>query len=161
MKSGSPSAQPPATPRRDQSFDIDLTAAGAPAFPLTLGIDPSGPPGGLQVVAQGLLAGNLVVEQSAATSFVSGEQRMLRMLLLDACVGATCPATPAPQTCHLGACQSAVVDGAALPLAGRATGPADAAGPHPDRRTDDLVQRLALLRRRRIGPVLLGTELRR
>ncbi len=99
-------------------FDIPLTAQGAPTFPLTLGIEPSGPPGSLQVSAQGLLGGNVVVEQSAVASFVPGEQRMLLLQLLDTCVGTTCPETSPEKTCVAGMCQPAARDEPLPPWSG-------------------------------------------
>lgn len=108
---GSAAALDAATAR---TFDTYLTADGGQTFPLTLGIEPSGSPGGLEISVQALRAGNVVVEQNVATSFVPGAQRMLRVLLLDLCVGTSCPGGPA-QTCNGGVCGSAVVDATELP----------------------------------------------
>ena len=111
----SPDADADAAPGR--SFDIPLMD-GAPTFPLTLGLEPSGPPGGLAVSVQGLLGGQVVVQQSAVTSFVVDEQKMLLVLLLDTCVGTTCPETSTGQTCMAGLCQSASRDGPLPPWSG-------------------------------------------
>ena len=91
-------------------FDVALGTPGAPTFPLTLGIEPSGSPGSVAISVQGLLAGNVVVQQSAVTSFVPGQQKMLLILLLDSCVGTTCPNGATPQTCSAGKCDSAAID---------------------------------------------------
>ncbi|MES1204809.1 MAG: hypothetical protein ABUS79_02625 [Pseudomonadota bacterium] len=106
---------PAADAATSQPLDIPLTAPGAPTFPLTLGIEPSGPPGDLEVSVQGLLEGNVVVEQSATTAFVTRAQKMLEMLLLDSCVGTACPGTATPQTCKAGLCDTASMDGPELP----------------------------------------------
>jgi alpha-tubulin suppressor-like RCC1 family protein len=106
---GSAAGSPPS------SFDVDLTADGAPKFPLTLGIEPSGSPGAIEVSVVGLFEGSPVVQQSARTAFVAGAQKMLRVLLLDTCIGAFCPGASPPQTCMAGTCQSPDVDGPSLP----------------------------------------------
>ncbi|MFL5305402.1 MAG: RCC1 domain-containing protein, partial [Polyangia bacterium] len=99
---------------RGWSQSISLTD-GAHTFPLTLGIQPSGAPGTLEVSVQGLLAGNVVVQQTVVTSFVGGQPKMLEVQLLDTCVGIVCAGTTTAQTCNAGVCQSPVLDGPMLP----------------------------------------------
>jgi alpha-tubulin suppressor-like RCC1 family protein len=91
---------------------LDLTQANTPAFPLTLGLTPAGAPGPVSLSVVGSLQTNLVVRQDAVTAFVDGSQRMLRMLLLGSCIGATCGTD---QTCGADGCMSATVAGDALP----------------------------------------------
>jgi alpha-tubulin suppressor-like RCC1 family protein len=95
-------------------FDLPLTDGGL-TFPLTLGIQPSGPPGAVQVSVQALLAGNVVVEQSVGTSFIAGQSKLLEVQLLDRCVGITCVEGTTSQTCQAGTCQPTFRDGSLLP----------------------------------------------
>jgi alpha-tubulin suppressor-like RCC1 family protein len=105
---------------------LDLTA-GTP-FPLTLGLTPADAPGPVTVSVAALLQTRLVVQQDASTVFVAGSKRMLRMLLLDACIGISCPAE---ETCGSGGCMSAAIPGDSLPAwTGTAPGP-----PPPDTAT--------------------------
>lgn len=103
------------TGSQTQSIDVLLAAPGAPAFPLTLGLRPAGAASAVKVSAVGKLGGLTVVAQEADTAFADGQQKMLRLLLLDSCVGLTCPATPAAQTCNAGACMAANLPAASLP----------------------------------------------
>jgi len=103
------------TASKTDSIDVPLNVAGAPAFPLTLGLRPSDGTTSVHVSAAAYLQGMLVVSQVADTSFVAGEEKMLRLLLLDTCAGLTCPSTPGAQTCSGGMCVSAEMPGASLP----------------------------------------------
>jgi alpha-tubulin suppressor-like RCC1 family protein len=103
------------TGSQTQTIDVGLTAPGAPAFPLTLGLEPAGAAGPVEVSVVGSLQGNPVVQQEADTAFVEGSVKLLRMLLLDSCIGASCPVTPTAETCNAGACTSAATPGGSLP----------------------------------------------
>jgi alpha-tubulin suppressor-like RCC1 family protein len=92
-----------------------LSVAAAPPFPWTLGLEPGGGSGAVGVSVVASLQGNTVVQQKADTEFVEGEERMLRILLLDSCVGISCPSMSSPQTCTAGACASTDVSGSSLP----------------------------------------------
>lgn len=101
------SGQPQAVPT------IDLTAPGAPAFPLTLGLSPAnGSSGAVDVAVVGYLQGSPVAQQEASTMFVGGSQRMLRMLLLGSCQGVSCPSA---QTCGSTGCSATAISGSSLP----------------------------------------------
>ncbi|MES1165270.1 MAG: hypothetical protein ABUR63_05920 [Verrucomicrobiota bacterium] len=92
---------------------VDLTAPGAPAFPLTLGLAPAnGSSGSVDVAVVGYLQGSAVVQQEAGTMFVGGSQRMLRMLLLGSCKGVSCPTD---QTCGSMGCSPTAIPGTSLP----------------------------------------------
>ena len=92
-----------------------VSVAAAPPFPWTLGLEPGAGSGAVEVSVVASLLGNPVVQQMADTEFVEGEKRMLRILLLDACVDISCPTTPGPETCIAGACASTDVAGSSLP----------------------------------------------
>ena len=92
-----------------------VSVAAAPPFPWTLGLEPAGGSGAVEVSVVASLQGNPVVQQAADTEFVEGEEKMLRVLLLDTCVGIGCPSTPSSQTCSAGACASTEVAGSSLP----------------------------------------------
>jgi alpha-tubulin suppressor-like RCC1 family protein len=94
------------------TIPVDLLAAGAPAFPLTLGLTPAGTAGSVTVTVVGSLRDRPVVQQEAETSFVEGSKRMLRMLLLGSCMGTSCPMG---ETCGADGCSSAATPGASLP----------------------------------------------
>lgn len=83
--------------------DVDLSAPGAPARPLTLGLTPAGDSLGPIVVAAVAIApaDAPVVSAAARTSFVEGRRRMLRLLLERVCVGVPCAEGT---TCRGGAC---------------------------------------------------------
>ena len=95
--------------------DVKLTLPNAPTFPLTLGLEPTGASGDVQVSVVGLFQGNPVVAQTADTTFVEGSQKMLRILLLDSCIATSCPTTPTLQTCNAGSCQPAAISSDSLP----------------------------------------------
>ncbi len=80
-----------------------LEAPGAPSFPLTLGVAPSGEAlGPITVTAIGRRAGAEVVRQSATVSaLVPGETRTLHLVLYRSCVGRDCPAAT---TCDAAGC---------------------------------------------------------
>jgi alpha-tubulin suppressor-like RCC1 family protein len=92
------------------SIGVDLTMGAT--FPLTLGLTPAGAPGPVTVSVVGSLQGSPVVEQDAATAFVEGSTRMLRILLLSSCVGTTCVAG---STCGSDGCVPGTIEGNALP----------------------------------------------
>ncbi|MES1207467.1 MAG: hypothetical protein ABUS79_16145, partial [Pseudomonadota bacterium] len=102
------------TGSQTQTVDVPLNAAGAPTFPLTLGLVPDGEQGTVTVLAIGKHQGATVVQQQADTAFVDGAQKMLALTLLDECVGVPCDSTAQPMTCNAGACASTVVPGYAL-----------------------------------------------
>lgn len=128
-----------------QTKTIEISVAAAPPFPWALGLEPGGGAGAVEVSVAASLQGSPVLQKTAQTDFVDGEERMLRMLLLDACVGVSCPGTTSPQTCNAGACVSAEVSGTSLPAwTGSVPArpkPADSRG-----RTDHLGRRVARLR---------------
>lgn len=80
-----------------------LDGPGAPSFPLTLGVAPSGEAlGPITVTAIGRRAGAEVVRQSATVSaLVPGETRTLHLVLYRSCVGRECPAAT---TCDAAGC---------------------------------------------------------
>ncbi len=93
-----------------------LSLAAEPPFPWTLGLESNGGSGAVEVSVAASLQGNPVVQQTADTEFVEGEEKMLRILLLDSCVGIICPSTPpGPLTCIAGVCASTDVSGSSLP----------------------------------------------
>ena len=92
------------TRRSDRQFRRCSGNPGRADVSVDVGDRASGSPGSVAISVQGLLAGNVVVQQSAVTSFVPGQQKMLLMLLLDSCVGTTCPNGATPQTCNAGKC---------------------------------------------------------
>ena len=91
---------------------VDVGTAGSPSFPLTLGLTPTGSGGPLSVTVVGSFQGRAVVQQDAATAFVNGSERMLRMLLLSSCIGTSCPTE---QTCGSSGCIATSIAGPALP----------------------------------------------
>jgi alpha-tubulin suppressor-like RCC1 family protein len=120
------------TGSRTQTVDVSLTAAGAPEFPLTLGLVPSGASDAVKVSVAGRRQGVTVVEQALDTTFVPNTEKMLRVLLLDACVGISCPTDPMPQTCSAGMCTSTFVPGSTLdPWTGTLPPPPPPSGPTP------------------------------
>jgi alpha-tubulin suppressor-like RCC1 family protein len=96
------------------TIPVELGAAGAPAFPLTLGLTPAGAASGVTVTVTvvGSLRTRPVVQQDAETTFVDGSKRMLRMLLLGSCMGSSCPTG---ETCGLDGCQPRATPGPSLP----------------------------------------------
>ena len=94
------------------TIGVDLGAASSPAFPLTLGLTPAGAGAPLTVSVVGSVQGTPVVQQDAETAFVDGSKRVLRMLLLGACTGITCPTS---ETCGSQGCESTSTPGASLP----------------------------------------------
>ena len=81
-------------------------------LPLTLSVVRSGSRvGDVEVVAVGWLGDAMVVERRAIAEYVPGEERILRLDLLQACAGRRCPTG---QTCVDGACVSANVPEPAL-----------------------------------------------
>ncbi len=102
------------TGSQTQTVDVPLNAAGAPVFPLTLGLVPASDTGTVTVSAIGKRQGTIVVQQQAQTGFVDGAEKMLALDLLDECVGIPCDSTALPMTCKAGACASAVVPSYAL-----------------------------------------------
>lgn len=92
-----------------------VSVAQSPPFPWTLGLLPGSGSGAVEVSVAGSLQGDPVVQQTADTQFVDGQEKMLRILLLDSCVGVSCPSMPSIQTCAAGACESADVAGPSLP----------------------------------------------
>ncbi len=95
--------------------DVAVNQPGAPSFPLTLGLVPSGANRSVQVDVVAYFQGASVVSQRADTAFVDGAQKMLRILLLDTCVGLMCPSSPTAQTCNAGSCTSSQVALSSLP----------------------------------------------
>lgn len=95
--------------------DVPVNQPGAPSFPLTLGLVPSGANRSAQVDVVAYFQGTPVVSQRADATFVDGAQKMLRMVLLDTCVGLSCPTAPAAQTCNAGTCTSSEVATSSLP----------------------------------------------
>ncbi|MFO0686644.1 MAG: hypothetical protein U0234_31575 [Sandaracinus sp.] len=71
-------------------------------LPLTLGIVADGPSlGPIDVVAEGLHAGTVIVSRSARVTLVRGEARVLTLHLVESCLGTSCPAA---QTCTESGC---------------------------------------------------------
>jgi alpha-tubulin suppressor-like RCC1 family protein len=95
--------------------DVPLNQQGGPTFPLTLGLRPSGANRSVHVDVVAYYQGTRVVSQHADTTFVDGALKMLRILLLDTCIGLTCPSSPTQQTCKDGSCTSAEVAMSLLP----------------------------------------------
>ncbi len=87
-------------------------AAGAPPFPVTLGVEASSTGERATITVTGRRAGKPVVTRLAVAGFVASETRMLRASLCRDCEDVTCPAG---QTCILGACLDATLDANALP----------------------------------------------
>lgn len=103
------------TGSQTQTVDVSLNDPNAPAFPLTLGLVQSAESGAVKVSARAMRQGSMVVQQDADTTFADGEQKTLRLVLLDDCVGISCDSSSEPLTCNAGACVTATVSGAALP----------------------------------------------
>jgi alpha-tubulin suppressor-like RCC1 family protein len=95
------------------TVSIDLTAANAPAFPMTLGLTPASGAGPVTVSVAGFSLGSRVIQQEADTNFVEGSTRMLRMLLLVSCVGKSCSAG---ETCTQAGCGPTTMAGDSLPI---------------------------------------------
>jgi alpha-tubulin suppressor-like RCC1 family protein len=102
------------TGSKTSSNTFSLAAPTTPPFPWTLGLEPSAPSEHVEVSVVASLMGNPIVQQAADTTFVEGEQKMLRILLLDSCVGVTCSGADA-QTCNAGTCASEGIAGLSLP----------------------------------------------
>jgi alpha-tubulin suppressor-like RCC1 family protein len=105
------------TGSQTQTLNISVSDPGTPPFPWTLGLQPGGTTATIEVAVVASLQGTPVVQQTADTSFVDGAEKMLRILLLDSCVGARCSSTSmsAKETCSVGTCVPAFVGGASLP----------------------------------------------
>ncbi len=68
-----------------------LTAAGAPSFPLTLGIRPRGDQlGPIDIAVTGRLAGSFVIERDVQTTLSEGESKVLHVFLVRACLDVSC-----------------------------------------------------------------------
>lgn len=80
--------------------------------PLTLGLRPGTGTSAISVRALGSLGGNPVVEQRVDTNFVSGQSRLLEILLLGDCAEVPCAGGT---TCVDSACTDPSVSGASLP----------------------------------------------
>jgi alpha-tubulin suppressor-like RCC1 family protein len=102
------------TGSQTRTIDVPLGTSGAPSFPLTLALNPGSGSTSVAVSVVASLQGAEVVEQQADTAFSEGEQKMLRMLLLDSCVGSTCGGVTG-QTCIAGACASDMIAATSLP----------------------------------------------
>jgi hypothetical protein len=82
-------------------------------LPRRMTLTPSNTGTTVTVKVDGLLANNVIVSRTAITSFLQGESRLLRINLLDECVGTT--ACPEGQTCLAAhACTDANVDPSTL-----------------------------------------------
>jgi alpha-tubulin suppressor-like RCC1 family protein len=103
------------TGSQTRTININLDAPATPPFPWTLGLEPGGETGHVAVSVVASSLGNLVVQQSADTTFVEGEEKMLRLLLLDSCVGVSCASGTDTQTCSVGTCASDAIAGSSLP----------------------------------------------
>ncbi len=88
----------------------NLTSAGSQ--PLTLGLRPAGGTSAVSVVAVGSLEGNPVVQQQIDTNFVTGQSRLLQLLLRGVCAGVVCPSGT---TCIDGGCTDLHLGGGTLP----------------------------------------------
>lgn len=89
-------------------LDQTQEVANRGRLPLTLGITTDGDAlGPIEVVAQGLHAGTIVVTRTARTTLVRNETRMLIMYLVRACIGGTCASD---QTCTETGCRARLVD---------------------------------------------------
>lgn len=96
-----------------QQGTTPLTGPDARTLPITLGLVPAGSSlGPITVEAVGQLRATTVVRREARVSFVRGEQRMLRLVLLPACAGVRCAVG---QTCTETGCASIDVQGGDLP----------------------------------------------
>ena len=102
------------TGSQTKSFSFSLASAATPPFPWTLGLEPGSQAGGVEVSVAASLKGTPVVQQSADTTFVEGEQKMLRIVLLDSCVGIVCASGAGAQTCSEGTCASDGIAGSSL-----------------------------------------------
>ena len=92
-------------PQPDRTERPDVSA--------TLGLEPTGASGNVQVTVVGLFQSNPVVTQTAATTFVEGSQKMLR-------VSSRCAQRPLRPTMptsdrNAGSCQPANISGDSLP----------------------------------------------
>jgi alpha-tubulin suppressor-like RCC1 family protein len=97
------------------NIDVTLAAPATPPFPWTVGLEPGGQSGSVTVSVVASSMGNPIVQQAAETTFVDGEQKMLRILLLDSCVGVACSGGTDAQTCNAGTCASNAIAGPSLP----------------------------------------------
>jgi len=90
-----------------------LSGAGAIPLPryVTL-VHRGGPLGPVDVRAAGLLAGSEVVDREARVFFVQGRTMVLRLALLDACVGVRCRG--GDRTCAAEGCRDVMIDPAEL-----------------------------------------------
>jgi hypothetical protein len=107
-----------------------LVGDGAPRLPVTLGVRPreSGNTP-VRVRAVGFLGGTTRVEAQVRTNFVEGERLLVRLTLVDRCVGVRCGVE---QTCSDGRCVEAYVDPATLERFDPARDPRDTDGGAPD-----------------------------
>src|SRR4051812_24164882 len=95
--------------------DVPLNQPNGPSFPLTLGLLPAGANRSVRVDVVAYFQGTPMVSQRADTTFVDGARKMLRIVLLDTCLGLSCPTSPTAQTCNAGACISSEVATSSLP----------------------------------------------
>jgi hypothetical protein len=82
-------------PERGSSSKDSYTLTGGAGLPVTLGLRPKGDPNfGVEVTARGLLAGTMVVSQTAAVRFAPGKEREFTLFLSSDCLtggGCTTP----------------------------------------------------------------------
>lgn len=95
-----------------ESAEQALDGTG-PELPLTLGVVPAGEAlGPIDVVADGMLSGSIVVTRSARTTLIAGESLALYLFLARACRGVMCPDG---ETCTENGCATVEIDPADLP----------------------------------------------
>jgi alpha-tubulin suppressor-like RCC1 family protein len=93
-------------------ISVDLTATGAPSFPLTLGLTPGGALSPVSIQVAGFQAGAPVVERDLQTAFVQDRSSLVSILLTLSCRDIACPSQ---QTCNLGMCIPILQQGGSFP----------------------------------------------
>lgn len=96
----------------ERGMAADAALSSRADLPQTLGVTGSGGDE-VRVVAIGSRGDTEVVRQVLSTSFVAGETRVVALSLASSCVGVSCGDG---ETCLLGVCRRATVDGTALPV---------------------------------------------
>ena len=92
---------------------VDLTSAGAPPLPLTLGITSRvRPDADVRIEVRGTLASGEILVRDVSTRLTPGSSRMLRVVLARRCLDAVCPTV---LTCDETGCRDVSIDPEALP----------------------------------------------
>lgn len=92
---------------------VDLSSAGAPPLPLTLGITSRArPDADVRIEVRGTLATGEILVRDISTRLTPGSSRMLRVVLARRCLDAVCPSE---LTCDETGCRDVSIDPEALP----------------------------------------------